>query len=919
MRKVLQLALTVIMGVCTADAAVRDANTIQRNETNSRTTNISQRAPTTTARTSVPRTRARTTQQNIITRTNTTSTRNTQPNRTARTATTTRTRTAAPALVRTASVPRQQKNTARATITLNTTQSNTFGTGYNTCRDAYFTCMDQFCATANDTYRRCICSSKLQMVQERERALSQASDKIQDFHDLNLSVINKTANEVQALLSASAGELIQSATTDKSSAALQLSGISDVLSKSKSKSLSTQGTLDIAGDINSIWTTTDLTGGVNIANLTGEALYNAVHAQCANITIDKCPDQSTQKMVISAYGMYIENDCSLVLNGLDKKLTSANGTIRATEREMNLARLENYNTHNSATINDCMALVRQDITKDTACGPDYVHCLDITGLYLSYNTGEPIYTPNFYQLESQVSLAGDILTNQTNRLLIAKLNAMRPFASGSLDTCRDLADEVWDEFMRQAITEIYQAQHARIRQVKNECMDIVNTCYDEQTQSLKDFSNTDEQLLLGARLELAEQMCQEKLNACANLYGGGTHGMQALLTTMHEITNQQIGLQCRETLTNFAKNICAIPGNDTIHAYPYTCRVYSPGSQQYASILACNQDTNNIITSKDPLTASPNASNTGANHIQADYTKVHNPETPEIPEQDVERPEGTTSKDYTCTKKYTSCPAGSYMAGPSGTDYNGTPVAGNTCIIGGNTLCTYPGGTAAPICAYTSCAAGYYMTFEGKYNGEAKKETIGNQCTPCPADHTCAGRTYKPCPFGQQIDKDGNCTGNNENTNSGSTDQCGTDYVGSLYHKLVRYAMQTCVRPSESNSILPTNILQDVNVVMTQLRTDMSNALSRECERLGGIWVDTPWVDNMPNQTNETQTTSDGVDDGTQSVDITNQANKTKTKSDGLHDVTGQQLYTVFYAETSANTQWGFCASESATMAQSTP
>ena len=865
MRKVLQLALTVIMGVCTADAAVRDANTIQRNETNSRTTNISQRAPTTTARTSVPRTRARTTQQNIITRTNTTSTRNTQPNRTARTATTTRTRTAAPALVRTASVPRQQKNTARATITLNTTQSNTFGTGYNTCRDAYFTCMDQFCATANDTYRRCICSSKLQMVQERERALSQASDKIQDFHDLNLSVINKTANEVQAMLSASAGELIQSATTDKSSAALQLSGISDVLSKSKSKSLSTQGTLDIAGDINSIWTTTDLTGGVNIANLTGEALYNAVHAQCANITIDKCPDQSTQKMVISAYGMYIENDCSLVLNGLDKKLTSANGTIRATEREMNLARLENYNTHNSATINDCMALVRQDITTDTACGPDYVHCLDITGLYLSYNTGEPIYTPNFYQLESQVSLAGDILTNQTNRLLIAKLNAMRPFASGSLDTCRDLADEVWDEFMRQAVTEIYQAQHARIRQVKNECMDIVNTCYDEQTQSLKDFSNTDEQLLLGARLELAEQMCQEKLNACANLYGGGTHGMQALLTTMHEITNQQIGLQCRETLTNFAKNICAIPGNDTIHAYPYTCRVYSPGSQQYASILACNQDTNNIITSKDPLTASPNASNTGANHVQADYKEGVTTRPTEDP----------TPSIYTCTKKYTSCPPGSYMAGPNPNDfdYNGTPVAGNTCIIGQNKQCTYPGGTAAPICAYTSCAAGYYMTFEGKYDGTTQ---IGNQCTPCPADHICKGGTSGPYAAPQDIENN----------------QCGTDYVGSLYHKLVRYAMQTCVRPSESNSILPTNILQDVNVVMTQLRTDMSNALSRECERLGGIWVDTPWVD-LPN---EPQTTSDGV-----------------------HDVTGQTLYTVFYAETSANTQWGFCASESATMAQSTP
>ena len=168
------------------------------------------------------------------------------------------------------------------------------------------------------------------------------------------------------------------------------------------------------------------------------------------------------------------------------------------------------------------------------------------------------------------------------------------------------------------------------------------------------------------------------------------------------------------------------------------------------------------------------------------------------------------------------------------------------------------------------------MTFEGKYDGTTQ---IGNQCTPCPADHICKGGTSGPYAAPQDIENN----------------QCGTDYVGSLYHKLVRYAMQTCVRPSESNSILPTNILQDVNVVMTQLRTDMSNALSRECERLGGIWVDTPWVD-LPNKTNNTQTTGDG-----------------------FHDVTGQTLYTVFYAETSANTQWGFCASESATMAQSTP
>lgn len=870
MRRIIKLSLAIILGVCNADAAVRDANTIHRGDTNTNTqrTITNTRNEGTAARATVQRKLQRTTKPVNTNRQNTLSARTATP-----ASVTTRTTPSNNRLrtqqnktaIRLSSNPQNTKNTARATITLNTTQSNTFDTGYNTCRDAYFTCMDQFCGTANDTYRRCVCSSKLSAVQERERALSQSSNSLQDFHTLNLSVIDKSADEVNAMISASSGELYQSANKDSSDAALQLAGITDVLSKSKTKSLSTQGTLDIAGNINSIWATTDLTGGVNIANLSGEALYNAVHAQCAEITIDKCPDKTTQNMVVSAYGMYIENDCSIVLNGLDKKLVEANSAIRSTEREMNLARLENYNTHNSSSINDCMSLVRTDITANTACGTDYVHCLDITGLYLSYETGEPIYSPNFYQLESQISLSGDILTNQTNRMLIAKLNSMRPFAKNSLDTCRDLADNVWDEFLRQAITEIYQGQHERIRQVKNECLDVVNKCYDEQTQSLKDFSNTNEQLLIGARLELAEQMCQEKLDTCSNLYGGGPDGMQALLTAMHDKTDLQIGLQCRETLIDFAKNLCAVPSNDTLHAYPYTCRVYAPGSQQYATIAKCNQDTTSTSTDQTIGGDTP-----APGTIKADYTL------------NAQRPDQITDTTYPCSKIYTSCPAGSYMAGPGKENlkYNGSPIADNTCIIGQNTQCTYPGGTAAPICAYTSCAAGYYMQYNGKADSTPK---VDNTCEPCPSGYTCAGGDAAP----KKIEiSDSPTTEDNE---------C-DDYVGSLYQKLVRYAMQTCVRPSQSSGTLPTNILQDVNIVMNQLHIDMANALSQECERLGGIWVDSVWVDKVQNKTccayGTCSTEGDGITE----------------KTDGCHDITGDPIHPTFNKETAANTQWGYCA-----------
>lgn len=659
----------------------------------------------------------------------------------------------------------------RATISVPSVNSVAFGGEYNTCRAAYFACMDQFCGTINDTYRRCICSSKLSEIQSRERALAQASDQIQDFKNLNLSVIDKTANEVSHMITASTGELTQQNASDTSSGAQTLAGISAVLSNTKNKSLSTQGTLDIAGNINSIWATTDLTGGANLTELTGDALYNAVHAQCSELVTPQCTSKTTRDMVTSAYGMYIENDCSALISALDKQLTNANATIRDTEREMHLARLENYNAHNSLSINECIANIRTDITSDAACGADYVHCLDITGLYLNIATGEPIYSPNFYQLEKQLSLSGNLLTHPSNRLLISDLNRKRVYAESTLNKCQDLSADIWDEFLRQAITEIYQGQQERVRQVKNECLDVVNKCYDEQSQSLKDFTNTKEQLLIGERMELSEQMCQEKLTACSNLYGGGSQGMSELLIAMHDITNQTIASTCLAALQDYAADLCAVPGNDSLHAYPYGCRVYAPGEQKYASITSCNLKTS------------------------ADGDIIYS-----------DNKQSITRTTYVCPQ-YTK---------------------------------------------YTSCNTGRFLSYQGRYT---PTPTVGNSCQKCPDGCTCAGKESGPvCP----------------------DNICGTDYIGSLYHKLARYAIQACVRPSESNQTLPATVLQDINVVMDKIRGDMATELSRECERLGGTWVDTVWID-----TDDTK---------------------------GKHDITGDELDKKFYSETSANTQWGYCA-----------
>lgn len=836
MRRILPFLAVCLLCIGVSDAALRTTNVNSRNSGIIYQNQTSQRQNSTAISSRNTATSSRTVTQRATTNTG----------RTTTSRSTTQARNTSGASRSTIN-NQQHTSTARsaaksANLSRAATTSKTFGSGYNSCRDAYFTCMDQFCATADDSYRRCICSSRLNEIKTKQRALGDAADQLQTFKDLNIDVIPKTAAEVNAMLTASSGESYASKARDNSASAQKLAGISSVLSRTKSNALSTSGTLDIAGNINDIWATTDLANGVNIANLTGEMLYNAVHSQCADLVADHCESKSTLNMVITAYGMYIENDCTILSNALDKKKNATNATIREAEREMNAARLDNYNAHNATSINDCVAKVRRDITNDAACGTDYIHCLDVSGQYLNRITGEPIYSASFYQLETMLSLSGDILTNQTNRLLVSELNSKRNAAANSLSTCQDLADDVWDEFMRQAITEIYQGQQSRIRQVKDECLNIVNQCYDKQTASLRDFSNTKEQLLLGTQLELSEQLCRDKLDACSNLYGGGPDGMAELIATMQNITSQKIAQNCLATLQEYVTTLCSVPPSDTVHSYPYACRVYAPGEQKYAMTWKCQGYTYKNTTSTE----------TG------DNTDEPTPSTGSCPGITEPTTIDVAHNYYYCAAKnrrYISCKDGYYLSNCH------TQYTANNCN-------------------WPTHSRRWSINKDSILNGAA------NWCQKCPP--TVGDNILLNCP-GDKIcpyinDPDDPNSGNNEPTPSEQPEEdqseC-SDYVGSLYQKVVRYAMQACMRPSEIENIsegktpISSSVLQDVNATMDGIRTAMSNSLQKDCERLGGYWV------------------------ATQYNEYSEQSNPSGNNI---------KLFDRFYNETNANTKWGYCA-----------
>lgn len=183
---------------------------------------------------------------------------------------------------------------------------------------------------------------------------------------------------------------------------------------------------------------------------------------------------------------------------------------------------------------------------------------------------------------------------------------------------------------------------------------------------------------------------------------------------------------------------------------------------------------------------------------------------------------------------------------------------------------------------YTSCNKDYFLGNKDQLGVTPDPEN-GSDCIRCEiysnqnkTHCTCAGGTASPVCEGLII-----------------RSECG-EYENSLYKKMLRYAKTTCVRPSESASLLPTNILQDINVVLDAIRIEMARVLSKECERLGGIWIDTQHDETST--TNTKDTTGEG---GTRGDD---------QSSDDIYDKKTHPKRERFYRETSASTKWGYCA-----------
>lgn len=509
MKNILIFIVATLVSVTHVGAAVRDGNTTQRtSQKRISTTTVSERE--TTGRTTVltpvraTTTRSAVSEQrtNVVNRTNmVTHTQPTKSNIAARVAT------------------GQSPSTTSETRT---------GTIYETCKSAFFTCMDQFCTLKNDDYRRCSCSGRIGGLEKQRSTLNDAGQQLTVFTE-NLDVVGLTATQATAMRTASEGENALSSDTSTSKSLLQaiLNSISggDTTVGGKYSDLNT---INMVYDLSTVFGT-DMSQVVSTYN--GQELYSAVYPKCRNAVAADCNNASLQRAV-NAYLMAIEQDCNTVQTAIDEKQAQIKTALREGSAMLDLARVENRKKHNSDDLATCINNVESAILSEEVCGANYHKCLD-NGEFIDISTGAPIIgISNFYKLGELLSFSpGVAVANQqlskrpNNRIFVSNFeNRTKKFAKPALDKCTEMADEVWSTYLDRAMLAIYYAQQSKVEEIKQGCLDFVSNCYVNTetsiTSAMSELIGAGLTILQPDQITLTTQVCTDYVESCNNMFDG---------------------------------------------------------------------------------------------------------------------------------------------------------------------------------------------------------------------------------------------------------------------------------------------------------------------------------------------------------------------------------------------------------------
>lgn len=412
----------------------------------------------------------------------------------------------------------QSGRTAVRAATVN--ESGALVTNYKRCREIYYECMDEFCATKDANLRRCACSSRYNEFEGIKKQMTRIEDKMLDFNQ-RLLLVNMDPEDVKVVNTSTEGEDAFYATNDNSKSKRALDDIAKKLNAKFGESDSGTGLSALSWSLNldSAFDTIDSIGGTDTTAKSGPALYAAATPICREIAAEVC-DNDELSLAIGGYQMLIEQDCNTVYKSYQTQADTARTKVFESGALLDMSRLDAYQQKNSDDILTCKRKMLDMLTNSTVCGTDLQQCLDMTGKYIDPTTGTAFLTLNLADLDNLIIRPGQ---NQTwtsansGSAFVKYLNNKKQYLEPAMANCVDIADTVWDEFIEDALSQIKLAQTSKLEEIRRACTTLTSECLTSSSDSINEFDTRALSVFGVAANRTKNAMCGDVRNSCAAL------------------------------------------------------------------------------------------------------------------------------------------------------------------------------------------------------------------------------------------------------------------------------------------------------------------------------------------------------------------------------------------------------------------
>lgn len=366
------------------------------------------------------------------------------------------------------------------------------------CWNGFMGCMDSFCMLDNMNGGRCLCSDKNA---EYDSILAE----IQSLDEQSYQMATVGVEQIE--MGASADAVI--AKTQEITKKLEKDAAN---AKRNALDLTLWDASDDIFDSDAMDIFALSSDETSVTNKTGDALYRAAAKLC-NTQIPECASQS--KMMEMMYQQRIRSDCTAYENSLRQQRTQSAQKLATAQSAMREAALEQYRNANKYDLGQCTVQFKQCMQTTGGCGDDFTGCVGLIQEATTKSMNSKANSQfNFDKIKQK-----KIKSNSTS-ITIAQstydiLESKKPLCETVTQQCVNVADQVWDTFIREVAPQVKSAELISESNLRTSCISNIANCFQKGCRDRIDPNDPDGSYdMCLTRPQTLEDTCKVEIAPC---------------------------------------------------------------------------------------------------------------------------------------------------------------------------------------------------------------------------------------------------------------------------------------------------------------------------------------------------------------------------------------------------------------------